>query len=269
MINKSYLNTVKEVTDKIIDLRKKRKNIFCLISGPQGSGKTTFSSHVKSALQKNKLKVLVLSIDNFYLGKKDRKNLSNKISNLFLTRGVPGTHNLKLLKEVLKKFKSKKKNKFKLPLFSKGHDDILKSKFINLNFPYDVFILEGWCVGYQGSSISRLKKPVNQMERLLDKNLKWRNHVNQVSKKYASLIYKKSDFSIFLKIPSFNQVFYWRKKQEQQIPKKLRMNNNQLKKFISFYQRITMDLLKDYKKSFNSYISIDNKHNFRKLRFIK
>ena len=108
MINRSYLNTVEEVAHKIIGLRKKRKKIFCLISGPQGSGKTTFSSHVKSSLQKNKLKVLVLSIDNFYLGKKDRKNLSNKISNLFLTRGVPGTHNLKLLKEVVQKFKSNK-----------------------------------------------------------------------------------------------------------------------------------------------------------------
>ena len=269
MINKSYLNTVKVVTDKIIDLRKKRKNIFCLISGPQGSGKTTFSSHVKSALQKKKLKVLVLSIDNFYLSKMDRQNLSNKTSNLFLIRGVPGTHNLKLLKEVVQKFKSKNKGKLKLPLFSKGHDDILKSKFIDLNFPYDVFILEGWCVGYQGSSKLRLKKPVNQMEKSLDKNLTWRSYVNKMSKKYASLIYKKSDFSIFLKIPSFNQVFYWRKKQEQQIPKKLRMNNNQLKKFISFYQRITMDLLKDYKKCFKSFISIDSKHNFGKYKILK
>ena len=118
MINRSYLNTVEEVADKIIGLREKRKKIFCLISGPQGSGKTTFSSHVKNFLKKNKLKVLVLSIDNFYLGKKDRKNLSNKISNLFLTRGVPGTHNLKLLKEVVQKFKSNKIGKFKLPLFS-------------------------------------------------------------------------------------------------------------------------------------------------------
>ena len=269
MINKAYLNTVNDVANKIIDLKNKKKNIFCLVSGPQGSGKTTFASHIQSTLKKRKLKVLVLSIDNFYLSKKDRKKLSNKVSNLFLTRGVPGTHNLKLLKEVLKKFKLNKKNKYKLPFFSKGHDDILKSKFINLNFPYDVFILEGWCVGYQGSSKLRLNKSVNQMEKLLDKTLKWRNYVNEMSKKYENLIYKKSDFSIFLKIPSFKQVFYWRKQQEQQILKKLRMNDSQLKKFISFYQRITIDLLKDYKKGFNSYISIDNKHNFGKLRFIK
>jgi len=269
VINQSYLNTVKDVCEQIIDLKKNKKNIFFLISGPQGSGKSTFSFHVKKSLEKKKLKVLVLSIDNFYLSKNDRLNLSKKISNLFETRGVPGTHNFKFLKEVLKKFRLNKKARFKLPLFSKGYDDILKSKYIDLKFPYDVFILEGWCVGYQGSPNNQLQKPINKMEKDLDPKLNWRKYVNEMSKKYNVSIYKKCDFSIFLKIPSFNQVFYWRKKQEQQIPKKLRMTSKQLKKFISFYQRITMNLLKDYKKNFNGYISIDEKHNFGKLKKLK
>ena len=68
--------------------------------------------------------------------------MSKKISKLFITRGVPGTHNLKSLKEILKIFKSNKKKKYNLPYFSKGHDDILYSKSINLTFPYDIFILE-------------------------------------------------------------------------------------------------------------------------------
>ena len=78
MINQSYLNTVKDVCEQIIDLKKNKKNIFFLISGPQGSGKSTFSFHVKKSLEKKKLKVLVLSIDNFYLSKNDRLNLSKK-----------------------------------------------------------------------------------------------------------------------------------------------------------------------------------------------
>ena len=76
-------------------------------------------------------------------------------------------------------------------------------------------------------------------------------------------------FSVFLKIPSFDQVFKWRKKQEQQIAKKLRMSDKQLKIFISFYQRITLDLLRDYKKSFKSYITINEKHNFGKLKNLR
>ncbi len=271
MINNKYLDTVKDVTEHIINLKKKRKKkkIFCIISGSQGSGKTTFVSEIKKSLQKRKLSVLALSIDNFYLSKKERLALSKKISQLFLTRGVPGTHNLKLINKILKNFQSNKKNKYKLPFFSKGHDDILSSKFVSIKFPYDIFILEGWCAGYQGCSNIQIKEPVNRIEKLLDKDFKWREYVNMMSKKYFSKIYKKSDFSIFLKIPSFKQVFYWRRQQERKLPKKLRMNDYQLKKFISFYQRITLDLLKDYKKCFDSYISIDSKHNFGKLKILK
>ena len=211
----------------------------------------------------------MLSIDNFYSSKKIRNKLSEEISQLFITRGVPGTHNLKLLRETLKIFKSNKKIKYKLPYFSKGHDDILNSKSINLTFPYDVFILEGWCIGYPGSIERKLKKPINNLEMKFDKNLKWRKHINTMSKKYAASIYKYSNFSVFLKIPSLKHVFYWRKKQEQQIAKKLRMNNNELKMFISFYERITIDLLKNYKKYFDSFVRIDSKHNFGPLRFIR
>ena len=79
MINQRYLNTVKEVCKQIVDLKKNKKNIFFLISGPQGSGKTTFSTLVKKQLQKKKLKVLNLSIDNFYLSKKNRMKLSIRV----------------------------------------------------------------------------------------------------------------------------------------------------------------------------------------------
>ena len=269
MINKKYINAIKDVVERITFLKKKRKNIFCLISGAQCSGKTTFAYHVKKNLEKNKLKVLILSIDNFYLSKKERLKLSNKISKLFLIRGVPGTHNLNLLKKILKKFRSNKKSEYKLPLFSKGHDDILKSKFINIQFPYDIFILEGWCVGHKECGNLKINMPINDVEKFLDKSLKWRKYVNIMSKKYYTSIYKKSDFSLFLKIPSFSQVFKWRKKQEHELPKKLRMDDNQLKEFISFYQRITASLLKNYKKCFDSYIAIDVKHNFGKLRILK
>ena len=90
-----------------------------------------------------------------------------------------------------------------------------------------------------------------------------------MSKKYDVTIYKYSNFSVFLKIPSFKYVFHWRKKQEQQLEKKLRMNNVKLKMFISFYERITLDLLKNYKKYFNSFITINSKHNFGPLKFTK
>lgn len=99
MFNQNYKDIVSKVTHQILKRKKETKNLFCLVSGPQGSGKTTFTDKIKKELIKKKLKVLVLSIDDFYLSKKDRTKISKKISPLFVTRGVPGTHNLEFLKK--------------------------------------------------------------------------------------------------------------------------------------------------------------------------
>ena len=98
MFNQNYKKIVNQVTQRLLEKKRVTKNLFCLVSGPQGSGKTTFTGVVKKELTKKKLKVLVLSIDDFYFGKRDRSKLSTLISPLLQTRGVPGTHNLKYLK---------------------------------------------------------------------------------------------------------------------------------------------------------------------------
>ena len=68
-----------------------------MIAGSQGSGKSTLSVLIKKYFLKFYSKnVVVLSIDDFYLSSNQRKRLARKSnSNLFETRGVPGTHNLK------------------------------------------------------------------------------------------------------------------------------------------------------------------------------
>lgn len=266
MFNQNYKNIVSEVTTKILEKKKLKKNLFCLVSGPQGSGKTTFTGILKKKLSQKKLKVLVLSIDDFYLSKKDRFKLCNTISPLFSTRGVPGTHDLNHLKKVLNIFLRNKKTTYLLPRFSKAEDDILKNKFHRLQFPYDIFILEGWCINYQGEKFESLNKPINRMEKKFDANLAWRTYMNKKSKEYFRTIYAKSPCSIFLRIPSFKYVFQYRKKQELGIPKNKRMNDAQLKKFISFYERITKNLLGARKNKFNIEINIKPNHNYTALK---
>jgi len=106
VFNQNYKKILFQVTSQLLEKKKNKKNLFCLVSGPQGSGKTTFTGFIKNQLEKQKLKVLVLSIDDFYLSKQERQKLSNKISPLLLTRGVPGTHNLDHLRNVVKLFLS-------------------------------------------------------------------------------------------------------------------------------------------------------------------
>ena len=52
MFNQNYHNIVFEVTNKILEQQKKSRNLFCLVSGPQGSGKTTFTGIIKKELIK-------------------------------------------------------------------------------------------------------------------------------------------------------------------------------------------------------------------------
>jgi len=207
VFNQNYKNIVREVTQQLLEKKRTRKNLFCLVSGPQGSGKTTFTGVIKKELTKKKLKVLVLSIDDFYFGKKDRLQLSKKISPLLQTRGVPGTHNLKYLKDVLNIFLNNKKCTYKLPKFSKAEDDLLPSQFHLLQFPYDVFILEGWCINYQGENLATLKKPINSMEQKHDQKLQWRKFVNKKSKEYFKTIYSKSHCSIFYAFQALSMFF--------------------------------------------------------------
>ena len=55
--------------------------------------------------------------------------MSKKIHPLFLTRGVPGTHDVSLINNTIKKLKKKKFKTVLIPKFDKSIDD--RSKKIN------------------------------------------------------------------------------------------------------------------------------------------
>ena len=62
----------------------------------------------------------------------------------------------------------------------------------------DVVIFEGWCVGAKPQKKKDLLRPINELERLKDKDLKWRTKVNQELKKNYSKIFSLID-EIFFK----------------------------------------------------------------------
>ena len=85
-----------------------KKPYFVGLAGGQGTGKTTISSIIKIILEKYfKLKVFKISIDDFYKTRKERLKLSKKFILCFMTRGVPGTHDVQMMLIFLKKLKVK------------------------------------------------------------------------------------------------------------------------------------------------------------------
>ena len=254
--------------------KKKGKTLFLGLSGGQGSGKTTVVGILKIILKKYfKRKIHVTSIDDFYKTLEERNKISSTIHPLFKTRGVPGTHDTNLIKKFFDFIKKKKFKKFKLPKFDKSLDDRLKKKYcFNIKKKPEVVILEGWCVGAKPQSNSLLKKPINILEKYEDKDLIWRKHANHKLKKEYKKLFAMIDYFIFMKIPYFNMVFKWRLLQERKLKKmshtkKKIMSYNKIKRFIMFYQRITLQMLKDMPKIASVVLTLNNKHQINKIRF--
>ena len=268
--NRFYLPISKMINDEY--LKKKQTRIIGLTGG-QGTGKSTISNILKIILKETyNLETVIFSIDDFYKTLQERKNMSDKISDLFLTRGVPGTHDTKMLYRCLKNLKTKKFKKMRIPKFDKSIDDRLKqNKWIKVKRKPNIVIFEGWCVGVVSQKKKDLIIPINKLEKQKDRKKIWRRQVNLELKKNYKKIFDLIDKLIFLKVPSFKFVFRWRLLQE----KKLRitskgnktMSDKEIKNFIMYYERLTKHMLKTLPETADTVISIDKKHRLKSIKF--
>jgi len=210
MINTNYL--------------KQKKTQIIGLSGGQGSGKSTISNILKIILKENfNLETIIFSIDDFYKTIKERKIMAKKISPLFLTRGVPGTHDTKMLYSCIKNLKSSKFKKIIIPKFDKAIDNrASKNKWLKVTKKPNIVVFEGWCVGAEPQKKKDLLISINELEKQNDYKKTWRNKVNQELKQDYKKIFKLLDKIIFLKVPSFKYVFKWRLLQEKKLQRNLK-----------------------------------------------
>jgi D-glycerate 3-kinase len=278
-LNKNLKNIYLKIAE-IIFLKKTSlsKPLIIGLAGGQGSGKTTFADFLKLILEsKYNLRTITVSIDDIYKTKKERIKISNRINKLFLTRGVPGTHDVNFLTKIFKALNGNNLNKFFLiPKFDKSIDDRLpKNKWHYVKKKLDVFILEGWCVGARPEeNNSNLKKPINKLEAIEDKNCKWRHMVNQQLNNDYKELFSFIDLMIYLKVPNFNKVLTWRGLQEKKLAyfrknisknKNKIMSHSEIKRFIMFYERITKKMLIDMPKFADIIVSISSSHQPKKI----
>ncbi|MFL2883553.1 MAG: uridine kinase [Pelagibacteraceae bacterium] len=253
--------------------QSKLKTIVIGLSGGQGSGKTTITEILKLILKtKYKLNTINFSIDDFYKTRKERKKMSKNVHQLFYTRGVPGTHDIKLLKKTFKLILNKKFKTFNIPKFDKSIDDRYpKNKWRKVRKKPNIVIFEGWCVGAEHQKTHQLKKPTNLLEKKFDENLIWRKKVNKELKTRYNKLFNLIDSLIFLKVPSFKYVYKWRLLQEKKLKVsskgKKTMNKIQVKNFIMYYERITNYMLKNLSQKSDILVTIDKKHRLNKIKF--
>ena len=262
------------LTNWIYNQYKKDKTIKIIgLSGGQGAGKSTITSIIKFILkEKYDLNLCVFSIDDFYKTKKERIEMSKKLHPLFLTRGVPGTHDVRLINKTLESLKSNNFKPVNIPKFDKATDDRMKKKRWNkVKEKPSIIIFEGWCVGARHQNNRTLKKPINVIEKKYDISLEWRKRINDYLKHDYKRLFKKIDKLIYLKAPNFDHIFKWRLHQEEKLKltskNKNIMSKQQIKRFIMFYERITKQMMKDYSKTSDLTVFLDNKHRSKKIKF--
>ena len=270
---KSYLIPVSFwIANKV----NKKKPIIIGLAGGQGTGKTTISSIINLILVKYfKLKVFKISIDDFYKTRKERYKLSKKVHPLLMTRGVPGTHDIDL---ILRFFKIMRKRNFKslsLPKFDKSIDDRFnKNQWYKIKSKPDVVIFEGWCVGAKSQKNIELKKPINSLEKMEDKSMKWRKYVNfQLAGKYKTF-HNMIDCLLYLKAKNFSLLRRWRLKQEKKLWLKSKneknfkiMNKSEVKSFMDTYQRITQQMFKYMPKYSSIIMNLNGSHQIKNIKY--
>ena len=131
------------------------------LCGCQGSGKSTLATLLAAWLEAVAgLRVLVLSLDDFYLPRAQRLDLAQTRHPLFATRGVPCTHDISALGQVIRALQSREDRAISLPSFDKAADDRAPSGLNIRADSIDLVLLEGWCVGL-------LPQPLDQLLSLI------------------------------------------------------------------------------------------------------
>ena len=244
--------------------KKIRSKKMIMIAGSQGSGKSSLSELIRVIYKKHyKKKVAIISIDDFYHSIKKRNQISRDMHPLFSVRGVPGTHDITLLRNVLWKIK-KKQFPIYLPIFDKTKD--ARKKYRKKISSSDLVIFEGWCVGASPLPNEYLFKNINIIEKDSDKQNIWRKNYNRYLKDYQDL-FKLFNYYIYILTPSWENVISWKYKQEL----KLRSQKSnlkllsKLKEFIMYYEKITRWMMKTSKLNSNILIKVDKYQKFQKI----
>ena len=237
------------------------------VSGAQGTGKTSLSELLNEMLAIEGFNVARFSIDDFYLTRKERARLAKRYHPLLRTRGVPGTHDTNLLSTTLGELTTQQRNTLiEIPSFDKASDDRLpREVWQKINAPTDLVLFEGWFVGATPMDSGSLQQPINELETTEDKDGSWRTFVtNQLKQNYQN-IFDQIDILIFLRAPSFEQVFDWRGLQENKLRRKVNnsedvMNDMQLIRFIQHYERLTRHCLKTLPNKANIVYGLNHEH---------
>ncbi len=271
----TFIHTISEhyrpLAQWINQQRPQNRTWIIGLNGAQGTGKSTLSAVLKVILEENySCNTAIISLDDLYLPRADRKALAQTIHPLLQTRGVPGTHDTELGIQLLNALCDLAENqKLMLPRFDKAIDDRLpQANWELFKGPAQVVIFEGWCVASKAIHEQGLSEPINQLEAEEDKHGLWRRYVNQQLKTAYKELFAAIDLLILLQAPDFACIHRWRWEQEQKLITQSRqgratraMDEAGINRFIQHFERLTRQNLKQLPKAADIVLALDSEHH--------
>lgn len=211
------------------------------ISGVQGSGKTTLAMRVGTLAQRRGLRAMALSIDDFYLGLRARRQLGRTVHPLLATRGPPGTHDVALACEVIDRLRDGQPTR--LPRFDKLADRRLPPSRWRSVHGVDLVVVEGWFLKTPPQAQPELLAPINALEREHDRDGSWRAYCNDALGRDYPALWSRLDRLLVLQAPGFEVVPGWRWQQEQDLqaahPGRPGMTRTQVARFVQLFERVS------------------------------
>ncbi|KAI4174295.1 MAG: hypothetical protein LQ343_002434 [Gyalolechia ehrenbergii] len=227
---------IEQIKRRNSDLSDKAPPPFFLgISGVQGIGKTSLVSAIARLLKQPPyyLHTAVLSLDDFYLSHNDQLHLAAVYPNnpLIQHRGQPSTHDLQLAVSVLSSLRARRETK--IPSYDKSAcegqgDRVEQDRWATVNgerqWPIDIVILEGWCLGFRELDDKQLTAVWEQAVKARDSDpgypgrlghnrLEDVRFVNRALQKYDAIT-SRLDALIHLDAENPLHVYEWRLEQE-------------------------------------------------------
>lgn len=215
------------------------------ICGLQGSGKSTLAAQLAALARSRGLRAAVLSIDDFYLGRRERLRLGREIHPLLATRGPPGTHEVGLACEVLDRLRAGAAVRW--PRFDKLRDTRLAPSRWARAESADLILFEGWFLKTPAQTEAELIEPINALERDEDGDSRWRAYCNEALGRDYPPLWSRLDRLLFLRPPGFEVVARWRWQQECAMqarrPNRQAMTRAQVERFVSLFERVSRQAL--------------------------
>jgi len=224
------------------------------ISGVQGTGKSTLAAQMAMQARQRGLRVVVLSIDDFYLDQRVRRQLGREVHPLLATRGPPGTHDVALACEVIDRLHDGQPTR--LPRFDKIADRRLPPSRWPVVHGADpgsspgqtLVVFEGWFLKAPAQPTAALRNPINALERDQDRDGRWRTYCNDALGREYPALWSRLDRLLFLQPPGFEVVPGWRWQQEQALqaanPRRQAMTRPQVERFVQLFERVSRHALR-------------------------